>query len=365
MQRASWCSRPMMSKQSRSVIRDHQGHLDHPAQHQLCRGRPPDKAAGDRAGPQGPVGPQGPLGGTFPDAPSDGQLYGRKNAAWSVATGGGGGGATVLVGDTAPVSAPTNALWWETDTGILYINYFDGNSTQWVMTTYAVPGPQGPQGIQGVQGPPGPSGVQGPQGAASSVPGPQGPIGPAGPQGPVGPQGPLGPQGIPGNTEPDQDRKWTAEGDEAIRAGRYRTSGTCRVRKALSARKDQQQARTEPVRLALTRRSWTERSRSAPRSCSLAKITSIRPIRLARRWRLQPSRVIRKHRRRQPGIMIRRLRPLPSSTRRLRHWLRWPRQPSQAIRPRRRLRAVTTIPASRPQPSSARYAVRNDIAQGN
>jgi hypothetical protein len=33
-------------------------------------------------GPDGPEGPQGPSGGTFPDAPSDGKTYGRKDANW-------------------------------------------------------------------------------------------------------------------------------------------------------------------------------------------------------------------------------------------------------------------------------------------
>ena len=33
-------------------------------------------------GPEGPAGEDGLSGGTFPDAPSDGQVYGRKDAAW-------------------------------------------------------------------------------------------------------------------------------------------------------------------------------------------------------------------------------------------------------------------------------------------
>lgn len=42
------------------------------------------------AGPSGPAGPQGEPGVGFEDAPVDGQLYGRKDAAWEVvATGGG------------------------------------------------------------------------------------------------------------------------------------------------------------------------------------------------------------------------------------------------------------------------------------
>jgi hypothetical protein len=35
-------------------------------------------------GAVGPAGPQGLPGGTFPDAPSDGNTYGRNNAAWMI-----------------------------------------------------------------------------------------------------------------------------------------------------------------------------------------------------------------------------------------------------------------------------------------
>lgn len=45
---------------------------------------------------------------------------------------GGGGGASVLVSDTPPAGAADNSLWWESDTGILYVRYYDGSSTQWV-----------------------------------------------------------------------------------------------------------------------------------------------------------------------------------------------------------------------------------------
>jgi hypothetical protein len=91
-------------------------------------------------GPQGAQGAQGipgPTGATgpasFPDAPNDGVSYCRKNLAWSPApSGGSGGGASVLVGDTAPVGAPDNSLWWESDSGLLFIRYNDGNSAQWV-----------------------------------------------------------------------------------------------------------------------------------------------------------------------------------------------------------------------------------------
>jgi hypothetical protein len=41
-------------------------------------------------------------------------------------------GATVAISDTPPGSPGQGKLWWETDTGKLFINYNDGNSTQWV-----------------------------------------------------------------------------------------------------------------------------------------------------------------------------------------------------------------------------------------
>ena len=47
--------------------------------------------------------------------------------------GGGGGGASVTVSDTPPASPTANSLWWESDTGALYIYYNDGNSSQWVL----------------------------------------------------------------------------------------------------------------------------------------------------------------------------------------------------------------------------------------
>jgi hypothetical protein len=48
------------------------------------------------------------------------------------AAGGGGGGASVTISDTAPSSPMAGNLWWESDTGILYIYYNDGTSSQWV-----------------------------------------------------------------------------------------------------------------------------------------------------------------------------------------------------------------------------------------
>jgi hypothetical protein len=38
----------------------------------------------------------------------------------------------VLISDTPPVNPPLNMLWWESDTGLLFLWYDDGNSKQWV-----------------------------------------------------------------------------------------------------------------------------------------------------------------------------------------------------------------------------------------
>jgi hypothetical protein len=46
---------------------------------------------------------------------------------------GGGGGASVTISDTPPGSPTAGNLWWESDTGNLYIYYNDGSSSQWVL----------------------------------------------------------------------------------------------------------------------------------------------------------------------------------------------------------------------------------------
>lgn len=67
----------------------------------------------------------------IPDAPADGVTYARRDHAWidvlSVA------GASVLVSDTPPADARDSSLWWESDTGQLYIKYNDGDTSQWVV----------------------------------------------------------------------------------------------------------------------------------------------------------------------------------------------------------------------------------------
>jgi Collagen triple helix repeat (20 copies) len=87
-------------------------------------------------GPQGPVGSQGPQGiqgvkGDKGDPGNDG-LPGPAGPQGPVGPAGT-GGASVLVNDAPPVGALDNSLWWESDTGNLYILYNDGDSSQWVV----------------------------------------------------------------------------------------------------------------------------------------------------------------------------------------------------------------------------------------
>jgi len=69
-------------------------------------------------------------GAGLPDAPADGFTYGRQNNAWSKA---GGGASTTTTSDQPPTALLQNGnMWYESDTGGLFIYYDDGNSAQWV-----------------------------------------------------------------------------------------------------------------------------------------------------------------------------------------------------------------------------------------
>jgi len=74
------------------------------------------------------------MGYNFPAGPTVGQVFGAytwDGEKWKVSAAGTGTYALV-VSDTPPVGAPANTLWWESDTGLLYIQFNDGSSTQWV-----------------------------------------------------------------------------------------------------------------------------------------------------------------------------------------------------------------------------------------
>jgi hypothetical protein len=108
---------------------------------------------------QGPPGPMGNPGldgadgntiiyGTADPVPSQGKdgdsyintvthfIFGPKaSGLWptGVSLVGPTGAAIAFVNDNPPTGVPDGSLWWESDTGILYFRYNDGNSTQWVI----------------------------------------------------------------------------------------------------------------------------------------------------------------------------------------------------------------------------------------
>lgn len=57
---------------------------------------------------------------------------------------GGGGSSGATISDTPPGSPTDGMLWWESDTGNLYIRYNDGTSTQWVPAVVAPGGSKSP-----------------------------------------------------------------------------------------------------------------------------------------------------------------------------------------------------------------------------
>lgn len=71
----------------------------------------------------------------------------------------GGGGAKTTMSNTAPTSPEAGNLWWDTDTGRLYVYYEDGTSSQWVDASPSIPGPAGINGTNGTNGTNGVDGV--------------------------------------------------------------------------------------------------------------------------------------------------------------------------------------------------------------
>ncbi|QOG23164.1 hypothetical protein [Bradyrhizobium sp. SEMIA] len=55
----------------------------------------------------------------------------------------GGSGSTVYVSDTPPVGAADSSLWFESDSGRLFVRMNDGTSTQWVSAAAAAPSMKG------------------------------------------------------------------------------------------------------------------------------------------------------------------------------------------------------------------------------
>ena len=69
-------------------------------------------------GPPGPPGPQGVPGVGSQGPPGPQGPQGPPGVA-------GGGGATVTMSDTPPASPSAGNMWWESDTGNLFIFYVD------------------------------------------------------------------------------------------------------------------------------------------------------------------------------------------------------------------------------------------------
>jgi len=121
----------------------------------------------------------------------------------------------VTVGDTPPIGAGTTnngELWWESDTGDLYVYYNDGNTSQWVQANAGGRGLAGDKGEKGEpstqQGPEGDKGNEGQKGEAGNVlakgvkgePGVDGQDGQDGDKGDQGIKGIKGDLGLKGNT---------------------------------------------------------------------------------------------------------------------------------------------------------------------
>lgn len=88
-------------------------------------------------GPTGPTGsggagPTGPTGFTGAASTVTGPTGTAGLTGPTGATGGGGGGASISISDTPPGSPTAGSMWWESDTGTLWIYYNDGNTSQWV-----------------------------------------------------------------------------------------------------------------------------------------------------------------------------------------------------------------------------------------
>lgn len=115
---------------------------------------------------------------------SNNAFYFRSGSIWRQVTGG--AGASVASQDAAPTYTE-DGLWYETDTGKLFIGY----DSYWVEVASA--GPAGPSGATGPTGSAGATGSTGPSGAT-------GPTGPSGATGPTGPSGATGPTGTAGSS---------------------------------------------------------------------------------------------------------------------------------------------------------------------
>lgn len=91
-----------------------------------------DGATGPPGSP-GAAGAAGPPGAasTVPGPPGADGAPGPAGAAG--AAGAAGPPTYALISDTPPVGAPDNSFWWESDSGLLFVRFNDGTSTQWTL----------------------------------------------------------------------------------------------------------------------------------------------------------------------------------------------------------------------------------------
>ena len=79
-------------------------------------------------------------------------LYVYHNSAWTLA-GGAGSGASVTVGDAAPVGPAAGDLWWDSANGRLFLYYIDSDSSQWVDASPNITGSNGSNVFSGTSAP--------------------------------------------------------------------------------------------------------------------------------------------------------------------------------------------------------------------
>jgi hypothetical protein len=121
-----------------------------------------------------------------PSSPSDNDLwvdsetgilyvyYNDGDSSQWISISGGSAGSNIAVSPNPPSSPSDNDLWVDSETGILYVYYNDGDSSQWISVSGGSGGnggsvgATGPKGDTGATGPSGPPGATGPAGGVGS-----------------------------------------------------------------------------------------------------------------------------------------------------------------------------------------------------